>query len=102
VSGQQYQVTIGMKNTGMFPWSEERKIRLGTEHDGAGIAAQFGDYRITLPSGKQIPPGCEARFSFLITAPAQPGEYTLRYRMVWECALWFGEIIEKTIIVLKK
>jgi len=102
VTGQRYQVTINLKNTGAVTWSEDRKIRLGIEHDLAGSAAQFGDYRIKLTSGAQIAPGCEALFSFLITAPNQPGEYTLRYRMVWEYTRWFGEVIEKKIRVEKK
>jgi glycosyltransferase involved in cell wall biosynthesis len=99
VAGEQVSVSIQLKNTGMGDWSEKNKIRLGSENDVSGTGAVFKDFLVALPPDVCIPPGSEARFTFRITAPENPGRYLLRYRMVCEQYSWYGQVTHQWIEV---
>jgi glycosyltransferase involved in cell wall biosynthesis len=99
ISGESIAVSIRMRNTGKFEWSEKERIRLGSKNDAWGTGALLGDLRMTLPPEEHIPPGSDARFTFRITAPRNPGKYLVQYRMVLGDNFWFGNVIEQRIDV---
>ena len=98
-AGQSYAVSVTMKNTGTMTWNEASMIRLGGVGDGSGDAYKFGPSRIKIPAGTSVLPGAEYTFTFRMTAPATPGFYTPKYRMVWEGQKWFGSRASKSIEV---
>src|SRR5665647_829109 len=101
-TGQNYLVSVTMKNTGSTPWNEGSMIYLGGVGDSTGIAAQFGITRIGIPTTTTVPSGDQYTFVFNVTAPATPGYYTLKYRMVQEGYEWFGSRLTKTVQVVRQ
>jgi hypothetical protein len=93
--GQNYNVGVKMKNTGVMPWSEFDTIRLGA----LGDAALFGPDRITIPAATTVAPGETYEFRFTMTAPLTAGTYTTQYRMAWDGHQWFGQVLTKTVTV---
>jgi glycosyltransferase involved in cell wall biosynthesis len=98
-AGQQVQASVVMKNTGSVTWNREINVWLEGENGNSGTAVLFGDSHIMLPVGAEIPPGENARFLFLITAPFMPGEYRLRYHMGGDHYPRFGKVIEQRIVI---
>jgi PKD repeat protein len=98
-AGQSCTVTVTMKNTGRMAWDETNRIRLGGIGDGNGEAAKFGPARIGIPAGYRVLSGAQYTFTFTMTAPATPGSYTPKYRMVWEGNQWFGAQLPQIIKV---
>jgi len=88
-----------MKNTGSVTWNRGINVWLDGEHGNSGTAVLFGDPHIVLPIIEEIPPGDNAQFLFMITAPFMPGEYRLRYHMGGDYHPRFGEAIEQRIEV---
>ena len=99
VPGQSYNVTVTMQNTGTMPWTETDTIRLGPVGDSAGDAYLFNPGRIKIPAGTTVAPGQRYEFGFTMTAPSTARTYTPKYRMVWVGHKWFGQTLEKSIIV---
>ncbi len=102
VAGQSYPVSVTMKNTGSMTWNEGSMIRLGASTDGSGDAAKFAPDRIKIPSGTNVPAGAQYTFSFTMKAPASPGYYTPRYRMVRDGYQWFGDRAARSVQVVSK
>jgi hypothetical protein len=84
-AGQQYTVSVTMRNTGTKTWSETTRHRLGTQ-----VAGDPWGPRILLPAGVTVAPGQQYTFSFQVTAPATAGTYNFTWRMVEELVEWFG------------
>jgi PKD repeat protein len=99
-AGQSYLVSVTMKNTGSMTWNEGSMIRLGASTDGSGDASKFAPDRIKIPSGTNVPAGAQYTFSFTMTAPATPGYYSPRYKMVWEGHEWFGSRVTRSVHVI--
>jgi len=102
VAGQSYPVSVTMKNTGRMTWSEASMIRLGGIGDGSGDAYKFGPALIKIPAGTKVLPGAQYTFTFTMTAPATPGSYFPKYRMVRNGYEWFGAQATKTIQVVSQ
>ena len=75
-AGQEYSVSVTMRNTGTTTWSEGDRIRLGGIGDNTGDAARFGTMRVTIPAGVNVAPGAAHTFAFTMTAPETAGTYT--------------------------
>ena len=98
VAGQQYTVSVTMKNTGTTTWSENEQYRLGSQRPQDN--ALWGG-RVFLFPGNTVPPGKKQPFGFTVTAPSKPGVYDFEWRMVREGQGWFGENSKnKEIIVV--
>lgn len=83
--GQQYAVSVTMKNIGTTTWQASRSYRLGSQnpHDNY----HWGVSRVELPA--PTAPGQLATFNFTVTAPAA-GSYGFQWRMVQDGVVWFG------------
>ena len=94
-TGQQYQVSVTVENTGGSCWNSRDWFRLGA----VGDSDPFAEGRIYMNPGTIVMPGQQHTFDFTMTAPTSPGQYTSDWRMVHEWTRWFGEQLVKQISV---
>lgn len=91
VTGQSYAVSLTMKNAGFLSWSpigpQCGAYRLGSFNPANN--STWGRSRVELPA--PVAPGGQATIHFTATAPATPGTYNFQWRMVYECAGYFGD-----------
>lgn len=88
-------VWVDFKNTGNTPWSNngEHFVALNVT-DPLGRSSPFHDltwvetYRPARLAQERVAPGEIGRFTFSITAPQTPGEYTERFAAVAENLTW--------------
>ncbi len=99
--GQKETITVKVKNASDVVWwqrggeTNDRSdnkfyIAVGNhwlDKDGKRTADPEGHNGIP----KDLKPGEEAQMTLLITAPSQPGEYTIELDMVQEGVAWFGD-----------
>ena len=83
--GQNYAVTVRMKNTGGTTWSASGGYQLGSQNPANN--STWGLNRVALPAN--VPPGGTATFNFTARAPATAGSYNFRWRML-RGSSWFG------------
>ena len=87
--GEQYSVSITMRNNGEKPWTTD-----GTPHKlGAAGNGQVSPDTVALPVTVVNPlpqTNSDATFNFTATAPTVPGNYTLMWRMLEDGVQWFG------------
>jgi hypothetical protein len=85
--GQQYSVTVTVKNIGGVAWNpigaQCNAFRLA-QIGNAGWSPSRVDFSAAVLSGE------EATLSFTVTAPTAAGTYTFQLRMVHECVEFFG------------
>jgi LCP family protein required for cell wall assembly len=91
--GQEYEVEIEVKNTGLLYWkrSGDRRIDLGTHwinRDTGEIVVWDGNRGIL---DEDIDYEQESIIKITIAAPQEPGRYILQYDMVHEGVTWFSE-----------
>lgn len=100
-AGQKENVTIKVKNTSDVSWWQrggetndrsDNKFYIAAgnrwlDKDGKRTTDTEGHNGIP----KDLRPGEETEMSLLITAPKEPGEYTIELDMVQEGVAWFGE-----------
>ncbi|MDO8586543.1 MAG: sugar-binding protein [Armatimonadota bacterium] len=94
-AGQQYPVTVTMKNTGNTTWTYDGLYKLGAVDD----SDPFANGRVDLDPSDVIAPNQQKAFSFTMTAPTTPGAYTTDWRMVQEYIMWFGDTDTKVVQV---
>ncbi len=85
--GQNYSVSVTMRNTGTSTWTAANSYRLGSQN--AQDNTTWGLSRVNPPSS--VAPGAEVVFNFTVTAPTVPGTYNFQWRMVRDSVEWFGE-----------
>jgi hypothetical protein len=85
VAGEVATVKMVWKNTGTQTWRPREGIRLGAP---GAFGSAWGINRARLPAA--VAPGKKAVIEFKIRAPAQPGFYPFRWRMLHEGVEWFG------------
>jgi C1A family cysteine protease len=90
VTGQQYNASITMKNTGTQPWTPG----FGLWNVGEGI----GPTSLGVPSGIMVMPGDKYTWNFTITAPSY-GSYDIKYRMARDVTNFFGAWVNMSINV---
>src|SRR5207244_3072951 len=59
--------------------------------------ATWGLGRVLLPSGTSVAPGATYTFSFNVTAPTTPANYTMQWQMLQEGVAWFGAKSSATV-----
>jgi subtilase family protein/Ig-like domain-containing protein/peptidase inhibitor I9 len=82
--GETMNVSITMRNVGPTTWTAGQAFRLGSMSDSGWPGG-----RAYLPN--DVPPNTDVTFSFPVTAPATPGNYTFRWRMLQEGVQFFGD-----------
>ena len=87
MTGERYNVSVRMRNTGTTTWSPTgaNPFRLGSQNPQDNTT--WGSNRQAL-SGP-VAPGAETAFAFTVTAPA-PGTHRFQWQMVHEMVQWFG------------
>jgi len=85
-AGQQYQVSVTMRNTGTTTWTGAA-YRLGSQNPHENT--NWGGSRVTLPG--DVPPGQDAVVAWTVTAPANAGVYNFQWRMLHVGVQWFGQ-----------
>ena len=86
VIGQQYPVSVSMRNTGSLSWTASQAYRLGSQNPGDNT--RWGLHRVDVPG--TVPTGGTAVFNFTARAPSTPGTYNFQWRMVQDGVAWFG------------
>jgi hypothetical protein len=97
---QSYMVTV--TNTGNVTWnaSGANPVHLGVYFGGTSDAIgawTVEPKRVALPN--DVLPGASVTLTATITAPAAPGTYVLRERMVKEQVAWFSDMLRTTVTV---
>jgi len=91
--GQEYEVEVRVKNTGMSFWERKgkRRMNLGTHwiNRDTGEIVEWDGNRGLLD--RDIEHGQEALIKITIKAPDEPGRYILQYDMAHEGVTWFSE-----------
>jgi len=91
--GQEYEVEVRVKNTGMSFWERKGKRRtdLGTHwiNRDTGEVVEWDGNRGLLD--QDIEHDQEAEIKITIKAPDEPGRYILQYDMAHEGVTWFSE-----------
>ncbi len=85
-AGKTYPVSITFLNTGTATWSAAEQYFLGAQTPENNQI--WGMSRV--PLAANVPPGQQATFTFLVTAPA-PGKHILQWRLLREGVAWFGD-----------
>lgn len=93
VTGQGYDVSVTVKNTGTTTW-KPGVYRLGSQNPTDNSTWGFG--RVDLPVN--VLPGQQYQFAFRVTAPA-PGSYSMQWKMLEEYVQWFGGTSSNAISV---
>lgn len=94
-TGQTLNVRLTFENTGSTTWTAASGYKLGAVDD----VDAFAGARQILAAGDSIAPGQRKTFTVPITAPALPGTYTIRWRMLREGANRFGAVYQKQVVV---
>jgi hypothetical protein len=95
VAGQQYPVSVAVKNTGSLTWSP--------------IGPQCGAYRLAQigstawnPTRTELPAplssGGQVTLNYNVVAPTTPGSYNFQVRMVHECVEFFGDLGPNVVV----
>ena len=98
ISGQEYELSVAVKNTGTEIWTTEKQYRLGSQNP------QDNNYwrgRINLDSKEKVKPGEIKKFTFKVKAPDKPGIYDFQWKMVQENVEWFGNQSENVKITVE-
>jgi len=93
VAGQQYDVSVTLKNTGTSTWGANSTYQLGAQPDDN----TWGVSRVKLDAA--VTPGATKAITFKVTAPATAGSYPFQWRMVQDKA-WFGESSNKVMVTV--
>ena len=92
VAGTTLQVQVQIANSGDEPWISGGIYPVNlTYHwyDGAGAAVIWDGARTPLGADPVLPLG-KRDVTATVVAPAQPGQYTLRFALVREGVAWFA------------
>jgi hypothetical protein len=88
VSGQQYPVSVTLKNTGDTTW-EPGSTFLGSRNPQDNFT--WGRNRVPLPYA--VGPGGQVTFSFTVTAPAQSGSHNFQWQLFQsDLSWWVGDL----------
>ena len=94
-TGQQYSVSVTVKNTGETYWNAET-FKLGAVGE---FDPFYPTSRVTMTPGDTVAPNQQKTFTFTMTAPNFPGTYKTDWQMVHERIRWFGATTSKTITI---
>ena len=91
-----YEVNLSVQNAGILTWpaGADNPVHLGLHwHDKGGeLVIQPPEYDHRTPLIEDVPFAHTAGFSpALVTAPEEPGQYTLKWDLVHEGVTWFAD-----------
>jgi len=95
-AGQQYSVSLTMRNTGGTNWTAGNLYRLGAINPYDNFT--WGMNRIALGGSDSIGPNQQKTFTWTVQAPSTPGTYNFQWRMVQDGVAWFGDDSANTVI----
>lgn len=100
--GQKLTYAVTLTNVGSQTWrsSGSNRVRLGVYFGGASDAVgawSSEPARFALP--RSIAPGQSVTINVSVTAPAAPGNYVLRQRLIREPSGWFGTLHKTAVEV---
>jgi choice-of-anchor B domain-containing protein len=95
-AGQQYAVSVTMRNTGTNTWAAGSYV-LGSQNPHEN--ANWGASRLSLPA--DVAPGGDAVVSWTVTAPAAAGQYNFQWRMLNIGVEWFGELSDNVAVTVQ-
>lgn len=89
VTGQQFQASATMQNTGTINWTNDASPhRLGSKNPNGNNV--WGRTRVNLPFSP-VNAGQQVTFNFTATAPSTAGTYSFDWGMLEEMVQWFGQ-----------
>jgi uncharacterized membrane protein len=98
VVGQQYGVSVTLRNTGATTWTAGALYRLGSISPENNLI--WGPGRVLLAAGDSIAPGQQKTFSWTVTAPPGAGLWNFQWRMLQEGVSWFGAPSQNTVVTV--
>ena len=98
-TGQEYEVSLSMINSGEASWIMKDQIYLGAVGDQDDFVSPQS-IRVHLTSN--ISPGETNTFAMTFKAPSETGLYTTQWRMLKEGHFWFGESFSQEIEVRQR
>jgi len=84
--GQSRNVTLTLKNTGALSWIPTGLYRLGSQGPQDNTVWSLSRANLT----STVQPGQQHSFTFQITSPLAPGNYSTTWQMLQEGVEWFG------------
>ncbi len=98
VTGQTYNVSVTIQNTGSNTWTTAGYYNLGSQNPQDNYT--WGKARVALPGS--VAPGASATFNFTVTAPATSGNYNFQWKMVQDTVEWFGALSSNVVVSVTK
>lgn len=95
--GETLHVSFTMQNYGVTNWTESANYQLKSVGNQAGV---WSTEHVTLDAGESIEPMSQKQFSFVITAPNDPGTYTMQWQMAKDSEYTFGQKTKAIEIVV--
>jgi hypothetical protein len=92
-AGQQYAVSVTMRNTGSNTWTAGSYV-LGSQNPHEN--KNWGPSRVSLPG--PVAPGQDAVVSWTLTAPLSAGTYNFQWRLLNLGVEWFGELSANVVV----
>lgn len=91
-TGRTHQIPITLTNTGRLTWDSTRQPAYAVSYHwlraGSEAVVQFDGLRT--PFAAPVPPGATVTLPVVVTAPGQPGAYTLVWDVVLETRAWLS------------
>lgn len=97
-AGQQYSVSLTMRNTGANTWTAAG-YKLGVQNPPGNL--NWGMRRVDLSGGDNIGTGQEKTFTWTVTAPSAAGTYDFQWRMLNVGVEWFGELTQNVVVTVQ-
>jgi hypothetical protein len=95
-TGQKYNVSVTMRNTGTTTWTAANNYRLGSRNPQDNTT--WGLSRVNLPAS--VAPGATVTFNFSVTSPAR-GDYNFQWMMVHDGVGWFGALTPNVVLKVR-
>lgn len=109
-AGQEYDVSLTIKNVGTQTWSPVGAYctpvggyRVGAQNPANNSTwVQYGRLDLTaeVEPDDEVSPGEEVIKNFTITAPDEPDTYPFQWRMIKECDGWFGDLSPNVMVTV--
>lgn len=96
--GQRFTATVTMKNLGSAVWTLRDGYYLGSADPQDNFT--WGTNRGAMQEGWYVPPGRDYTFTLDLTAPTEPGTYSMRWRMLQDAVQWFGPMSPNAVITV--
>jgi hypothetical protein len=96
-TGEQYNASITLNNTGAGPWTSDGGYTLV----GTGDASKFGRAQLNITPGITVLPGQNYTWNVPMMAPSTAGNYTGVYRLAYNNSTMFGNTLSFNVTVVQ-